>query len=126
MAGDAPALQLNSVWNQICAIPSSAVKLENAAIKNKRWSFNVPKTDDTLEVLLAHPGGPFFRKKDMAFGRYPKAKLNRAKIYSAGPERSFEEEVGIPANGDWIDLGWVKQKGGKTVYAWAFEGKFAG
>src|SRR5438034_8454516 len=34
----------------------------------------------------------------------------------------FEEEVGIPANGNWIDLGWVKQKGGKIVYAWAFEG----
>jgi len=35
----------------------------------------------------------------------------------------FEEEVGIPAeSADWIDLGWIKQKGGKTVYAWAFEG----
>jgi len=41
--------------------------------------------------------------------------LNRART-------EFEEEVGIPADGDWIDLGWVKQKGGKTVYGWAFEG----
>jgi len=52
--------------------PVIRVKLENAAIKNKRWSFNVPKTERTLEVLLAHPGGPFFRKKDDGFWTIPK------------------------------------------------------
>src|SRR6266853_6360509 len=58
------------------------------------------RRNDTLEVLLAEPG------EDL---------LSRART-------ELEEEVGIPANGDWIELGWVKQKGGKTVYAWAFEG----
>src|SRR5437868_1498515 len=82
-----------------------------------------------FEVLLVHPGGPFFRKKDDGFWTVPKGEaaegedlLNRARI-------EFEEELGIPpaaaAVGQsprWIDLGVVKQKGGKSVQAWAFEG----
>jgi predicted NUDIX family NTP pyrophosphohydrolase len=76
-----------------------------------------------LEVLLVHPGGPYFRNKDGGAWTIPKGEavegedlLTRAKI-------EFEEELGIPAvASDWIALGSVKQKGGKTVHAWAFEG----
>jgi predicted NUDIX family NTP pyrophosphohydrolase len=76
-----------------------------------------------LEVLLAHPGGPFFRNKDEGAWTIPKGEaaegedlLERAKI-------EFEEEVGFkPEAGEFVPLGQVKQKGGKIVHAWAFEG----
>jgi predicted NUDIX family NTP pyrophosphohydrolase len=80
------------------------------------------KRNDALEVLLAHPGGPFFRKKDDGFWTIPKGETEPGEDLLSRARTEFEEEVGIRANGDWIDLGWVKQKGGKTVYAWAFEG----
>src|SRR6266704_2158529 len=80
------------------------------------------RRNDTLEVLLAHPGGPFFRKKDDGVWTIPKGEVEPAEDLLSRARTEFEEEVGIPANGEWIDLGWVKQKGGKTVYAWAFEG----
>jgi predicted NUDIX family NTP pyrophosphohydrolase len=75
-----------------------------------------------LELLLVHPGGPFFRNKDAGAWTIPKGEaapnedlLTRARI-------EFEEELGIPASGEWIGLGAINQKGGKVVHAWAFEG----
>jgi predicted NUDIX family NTP pyrophosphohydrolase len=75
-----------------------------------------------LEVLLAHPGGPFFQNKDEGYWTIPKGEsqededlLDRARI-------EFEEEVGVRPSGKFIGLGSVKQKGGKIVHAWAFEG----
>jgi predicted NUDIX family NTP pyrophosphohydrolase len=82
------------------------------------------KRGDQLEVLLAHPGGPLFRSKDDGVWTIPKGEIDHEGddlLHRAQTE--FEEEVGISAEGaDWINLGWIKQKGGKTVYAWAFEG----
>src|SRR6266550_2679785 len=76
-----------------------------------------------LEVLLAHPGGPFYRNKDDGVWTIPKGEIDPGEDLLRRAQIEFEEEVGIPAVGtDSIDLGWVKQKGGKTVYAWAFEG----
>lgn len=80
------------------------------------------RTGERLELLLAHPGGPFFARKDAGAWTIPKGEaapdedlLTRARI-------EFEEEIGIAATSDcWIELGWIKQKGGKTVHAWAFE-----
>jgi len=79
-----------------------------------------------LEVLLVNPGGPYFRNKDEGAWTIPKGevavgedRLTRARI-------EFEEELGMPAPANWIELGSVKQKGGKTVHAWAFEGDFPG
>jgi len=77
---------------------------------------------DALEVMLVHPGGPFYRNKDNGVWTIPKGEVEEGEALLRRARTEFEEEVGIPANGDWIDLGWVKQKGGKTVYAWAFEG----
>jgi predicted NUDIX family NTP pyrophosphohydrolase len=81
------------------------------------------KRNNTLEVLLAHPGGPFYRNKDDGVWTIPKGEIDAGEDLLHRARIEFEEEVGIPAQGgDWIDLSWVKQKGGKTVYAWAFEG----
>ena len=78
--------------------------------------------ENDLELLLVHPGGPFFRNKDDASWTIPKGEaapgedlLTRAKI-------EFEEELGIAAAGEWIDLGSIRQKGGKTVHGWGFQG----
>jgi predicted NUDIX family NTP pyrophosphohydrolase len=82
------------------------------------------RRNNECEVLLVHPGGPFFARKDDGAWTIPKGEaapgedlLTRAKI-------EFEEELGFrPENfRGWIELGWIKQKGGKTVHAWAFEG----
>lgn len=76
-----------------------------------------------LEVLLAHPGGPFYRNKDDGVWTIPKGEIDPGEDLLRRARIEFEEEVGIPAeDAAWIDLGWIKQKGGKTVYAWAFEG----
>jgi predicted NUDIX family NTP pyrophosphohydrolase len=81
------------------------------------------KKGDALEVLLAHPGGPYFRNKDNGFWTIPKGEIgeNEDPVFRAKLE--FEEELGItPPTGKLIELGWIKQKGGKIVHAWAVEG----
>ena len=68
---------------------------------------------DQLEVLLAHPGGPLYRNKDDGVWTIPKGEIDSGEDLLRRARIEFEEEVGIPAAGaDWIDLGWVKQKGG--------------
>src|SRR3979409_1867608 len=75
-----------------------------------------------LEVLLVHPGGPYFQKKDDGVWTIPKGEVTKAEDLLGRARIEFEEELGIAPPGDWIELGSVKQKGGKTVHAWAFEG----
>jgi predicted NUDIX family NTP pyrophosphohydrolase len=79
--------------------------------------------DDRLEVLLVHPGGPFFRKKENGSWTIPKGEVTEGEELRDRARVEFKEELGIePAAANWIELGTVKQKGGKTVHAWAFEG----
>lgn len=81
------------------------------------------KKADELEVLLVHPGGPFFRKKDGGAWTIPKGEVAEGEDLMTRAKLEFREELGFePATDDWIELGTVKQKGGKTVYAWAFGG----
>ena len=75
-----------------------------------------------LEVLLVHPGGPYFQSKDDGTWTIPKGEAAEDEDLLARARIEFEEELGFPPSGDWIDLGSVKQKGGKTVHAWAFVG----
>jgi predicted NUDIX family NTP pyrophosphohydrolase len=77
-----------------------------------------------FEVLLVHPGGPYFRNKDDGAWTIPKGEAVDDEDLLARAQTEFEEELGIPAvpTASWIQLGSVKQKGGKTVHAWAFEG----
>ncbi len=74
------------------------------------------------EVLLVHPGGPFFRNKDDGAWTVPKGEVGEEEDLLARARIEFEEELGFAPTGNWIELGSVKQKGGKTVYAWGFEG----
>ncbi|TMI97128.1 MAG: NUDIX domain-containing protein [Bacteroidetes bacterium] len=74
-----------------------------------------------LEVLLVHPGGPFWIKKDAGAWTIPKGELNVDEEPFDAAIREMKEETGIILKGNFIELTPVKQKGGKLVYAWAKE-----
>ena len=75
-----------------------------------------------LQVLLAHPGGPFFRNKDEGAWSIPKGEVGPGEYPLAAAVREFGEEIGVVPTGPFLALTPVKQKGGKLVHAWAFEG----
>jgi predicted NUDIX family NTP pyrophosphohydrolase len=76
------------------------------------------------EVLLVHPGGPFWQNKDAGVWSIPKGLYKEGEDALAAARREFEEETGCRADGDFIALGSFKQPGGKTIAAWAVEGDF--
>jgi predicted NUDIX family NTP pyrophosphohydrolase len=75
-----------------------------------------------LQVLLVHPGGPFFRNKDEGAWSIPKGEVEPGEDPLAAAIREFGEEIGVVPTGPFLALTPVKQKGGKLVHAWAFEG----
>jgi predicted NUDIX family NTP pyrophosphohydrolase len=77
-----------------------------------------------LEVLLAHPGGPFWVNKDDAAWTIPKGLSEPGAPLLATAQREFTEETGFSAAGDFLALSPVKQKSGKVVHAWAIEAEF--
>ena len=74
-----------------------------------------------LKVFLVHPGGPFFMKKDDDYWGIPKGLTEEDEDHLQAAVREFKEETGIQPVGEFVPLGSVIQKGGKKVYAWAFE-----
>jgi len=79
------------------------------------------------EVLLVHPGGPFWAKKDLGAWSVPKGEVGEGEDPRACALRELEEELGSGlglAAGDLTELGSVRQKGGKTVHCWAAVGDF--
>ncbi len=77
----------------------------------------------TLEVMLVHPGGPFFANKEDGVWSIPKGEYDETEEALKAACREFEEELGSPVQGYFIPLGEVKQKGGKLVHCWAVEGE---
>lgn len=75
-----------------------------------------------LEIFLAHPGGPYFFKKDEKHWSIPKGEPEEGEEFLMAAIREFKEETGLTPAGNFIELGSIKQKGGKVVHAWAFEG----
>ncbi|HEX7859220.1 MAG TPA: NUDIX domain-containing protein [Verrucomicrobiae bacterium] len=78
--------------------------------------------DGEPEVFLAHPGGPFFARKDNGHWTIPKGEPEEGEELLAAAQREFGEEVGFVPKGPFVELGTIMQKGGKTVHAWACEG----
>ncbi|HZT68610.1 MAG TPA: NUDIX domain-containing protein [Terriglobia bacterium] len=74
------------------------------------------------EILLVHPGGPFWKNKDSGAWSLPKGEVSPGEDPLETARREFEEETGIHPEGEFVSLGEIKQKGGKIVRAWAFEG----
>jgi predicted NUDIX family NTP pyrophosphohydrolase len=78
-----------------------------------------------VEVLLVHPGGPFWSKKDDGAWFVPKGELEGDEEPLAAARREFREELGTDAPAlEALSLGTVKNKSGKLIYAWALEGEF--
>jgi predicted NUDIX family NTP pyrophosphohydrolase len=77
--------------------------------------------DGALQVLLAHPGGPFFRNKDEGSWTIPKGEPDADEDLLVTAQREFEEETGIKPAGPFMALKAIQQKGGKIVHAWAFQ-----
>ena len=79
----------------------------------------------TVEILLAHPGGPFWANRDEGAWSIPKGEVAAGEDLLEVARREFEEEVGIPISGcDPRPLGSVTLRSGKVVHAWACEGDF--
>ena len=78
--------------------------------------------DGVLEVLLAHPGGPIWAKKDAGAWTIPKGEVEPGEDQLATARREFEEELGFAPSGEFMPLDTITQKSGKIVRAWAFEG----
>jgi predicted NUDIX family NTP pyrophosphohydrolase len=77
-----------------------------------------------LQVLLAHPGGPFWAKKDAGAWTIPKGLVDPGEELLAAALREFTEETGFVAGGPFLSLSPVKQKSGKTVHGFACEADF--
>lgn len=75
-----------------------------------------------LEVFLVHPGGPFWTKKDKGAWSIPKGESVEGEESLEVAKREFFEETGFAAPGPFVEIGTIKQSGGKIVTAWAFEG----
>ncbi len=75
-----------------------------------------------LEVLIVHPGGPFFAKKDEGAWSIPKGESADGEDLSDTARREFQGELGLEARGEMIPLGQVRLKSGKIVHAWAIDG----
>jgi predicted NUDIX family NTP pyrophosphohydrolase len=80
-------------------------------------------TGEDLQVLLVHPGGPFWSNRDLGAWSIPKGECEEGEDPRSAAWREFGEELGSPApEGDALELGEVRQKAGKTVVAWAIAG----
>ena len=78
--------------------------------------------DTALEVLLVHPGGPFWAKKDVGAWSIPKGEIQEGEDPLEAAKREFHEETGFVAEEPFLALGHAMQSGAKIVSAWAFKG----
>jgi len=78
--------------------------------------------NNSLEVLLVHPGGPFWAKKDLGAWSIPKGEFSEEENPLDAAKREFQEEIGIEAFGEFIELTPITQKSGKIIYAWVSQG----
>jgi predicted NUDIX family NTP pyrophosphohydrolase len=76
----------------------------------------------TFEVLLVHPGGPYWRRKDEGVWSIPKGEMDAGEDASDAARREFAEEIGVGITGPLVPLGEIRQRGGKRVLAFAVEG----
>jgi predicted NUDIX family NTP pyrophosphohydrolase len=77
---------------------------------------------NSIEVFLVHPGGPFWVNKDRGAWSIPKGEFTDDEQPLQAARREFQEETGFSVQDEFIDLGLVRQAGGKVVSAWAFQG----
>lgn len=79
--------------------------------------------DGRVEVLLVHPGGPYFARKDEGVWSIPKGIIGPSEQPLDAARREFEEETSLRPSGPFLELAPIRQKSGKVVHAWAFAGE---
>src|SRR5215212_9400097 len=79
------------------------------------------RRDGNIELLLVHPGGPFWKNKDSGAWSIPKGEFTEGEEPLEVAKREFLEETGRPIDGSFQPLTPVKQRSGKTVHAWSIE-----
>lgn len=102
------------------------LRVENQALKSPKASAGLllyRLGPSGLELFLAHPGGPFWKGRDAGAWTIPKGVPEAGEDLLAAACREFEEETGVRPVGPFIPLGAVRQKAGKIVHAWAWEGQ---
>ena len=82
------------------------------------------RKSDGIEVLLVHPGGPLWMRKDDGAWSIPKGEIEVGEAPLRAAQREFEEELGSPVSGEFIRLTEIRQASGKLVHAWAVEADF--
>ena len=80
------------------------------------------RSNGRLEVFLVHPGGPLWAGKDKGAWTIPKGEYKKSEDPLAAARREFHEETGFDSTAEFLELGSIRQKSGKIVTAWAFEG----
>ena len=80
------------------------------------------RSEDGIDVLLVHPGGPFWQTRDLGAWSLPKGELNDGEDPEVAARREFEEELGVEGPGELQPLGEVRQRAGKRVLGYAMEG----
>jgi predicted NUDIX family NTP pyrophosphohydrolase len=80
------------------------------------------RSERGVEVFLVHPGGPFWAKKDLGAWSIPKGEYAEGEDSLAAARREFQEETGLALEGEFAELGAIRQAGGKIVSIWALEG----
>ena|SRR5688572_958817 len=80
------------------------------------------RSSDALEIFLAHPGGPFWHNRDAGAWTIPKGVAEPGEDLLVAACREFEEETGVRPAGPFLPLGSIRQKAGKLVHGWAWEG----
>src|SRR6187549_1070636 len=100
--------------------PSDAGKARGMGAKQSAGLLMYRRRDGRLEVLLAHPGGPFWQARHSGAWTIPKGGIHEGERASEGAIREFREETGFEPPDDLIPLGQIVQRSGKIVHAWAF------
>lgn len=80
------------------------------------------RSQNGLEIFLAHPGGPFWKAKESGAWTIPKGVIDPEEDPLDAARREFTEETGIEPQGPFVPLGSIRQRAGKTIHAWAWEG----
>jgi predicted NUDIX family NTP pyrophosphohydrolase len=80
------------------------------------------RVDGEVEIFLVHPGGPYWAQKNEGAWTIPKGEYEVGEEPLAAARREFHEETGFDSIAPFVDLGRIRQKSGKVVVAWAFEG----